>query len=125
MENFVLTEGNDMPANIQIGIAKKNMAGITYEEHPKGWFNEDKVHNGWTAKKETRTDFKKPNGSSAGTIIAVIIILLCCCVGVAGFVLYRRRMAASDDDDEEVDDDEVSRRDSLVSSDPVEDGKIN
>lgn len=91
MENYALTENNDAPESIQIGIAKKNPAGITYEKHPDGWYNEDGVHNGWTAKKETRTDFKAKTSSSGGVIAAVVIILLCLCGGAAGFIIYKRR----------------------------------
>ena len=125
MQNYALT--NDVPDYIQVGIAKKNPNGITYEEHPPGYFNKDNVHDGHSAKKETRTEWAKEyQGSPAGAIIAVILILLVVGGGI-GFFLYRRRKAAAESaDDVSAEDDEMSRKDSLVSSEaPDCDGKIN
>lgn len=77
----------------EIGIAKKNPAGLTYEEHPPGYFNDDNVHEGKRASEETRVEFKKTgDGEGGGSPAAVIIILLLLLGGGgAGFLFWRRR----------------------------------
>ena len=77
----------------EIGIAKKNPAGLTYEEHPPGYFNDDNVHEGKRASEETRVEFKRTGDGSGGGSPAgwIIIFLLLLGGGGAGYLFWRRR----------------------------------
>lgn len=84
---------NGNTGNLRVGFAKKNPAGINYEEQPEGYYSSIGIHEGIASSQETRVAFEpneadKPK-SAAGLII--VIILLLAGAGAGGFWYYRKK----------------------------------
>lgn len=91
----------DMDANkhLKVGFAPKNPAGLTYEQHPSGYFSSNGVHEGIAATAETRVNFERQpgvpsSGGGAGGII--VVLLLICAGGGAGYWFWKKRQSGND-----------------------------